>query len=176
MRIGITGVPGTGKTTLSKELSKILNYKYININDIVNEKELWVVIDPTDNAKVVNLRGLEEYLQNNLEENSVYDGHLLCEMQLPLDIIIVLRTPTKILGKRLEERNYNSAKIKANIYSEAMDYCTEKAIRKYDKSKVYEILTDKKIEENLKEIKQILKGEGKQFLAPWVTMDMIIKN
>ncbi|MCD6398342.1 MAG: AAA family ATPase, partial [Candidatus Aenigmarchaeota archaeon] len=32
MKIGITGTPGTGKTEVSKELSKLLNYKYIDLN------------------------------------------------------------------------------------------------------------------------------------------------
>ncbi len=171
MRIGITGVPGSGKTTLSKLISEKYNLKNISINNLINEKNLWTEIDARDDAKVVNMIALKRELLN-LSEDCVVEGHLLCELAVPMDILIILRVPINLLEKRLNERKYNDFKMKSNIYSELLDYCTDRAKCKYSKSetKIYEIVTSKKIEESLEEIDLILKGEGEKFKAPWVNL------
>ncbi len=169
MRIGITGVPGTGKTTLAKEIAKLHNLNYIDINKLIEEKQLWSYIDPVDNAKIVNLAALKRELQN-MPDNSIVESHLVCEMELPLDVVIVLRTPLKMLEYRLSKRKYDSAKIRSNIYSELLDYCTERALRRYKEKEtvVYEINTANNIDKNMQEIKQILNNDGDKFRAPWI--------
>ena len=102
MRIGITGVPGSGKTTLSKLICEKYNFKYVSVNDLVNEKELWTTIDARDDAKVVNMIALKKELLN-LPDNCVIEGHLLCEFPVQLDMLIILRVPIKLLEKRLTE-------------------------------------------------------------------------
>ena len=171
MRIGITGVPGSGKTTLSKLVSEKYNLQYISINDLINEKEFWTTIDARDDAKVVNMIALKKELQN-LPDNCVIEGHLLCEFPVPLDILIILRVPIKLLEKRLTEREYNDFKMKSNIYSELLDYCTDRAKCKYCKSQtiMYEVLTNKTVEECLDDIDQIINGNGQKFKAPWVNL------
>lgn len=171
MRIGITGVPGSGKTTLSKLISEKYNLQYISVNDLVNEKDYWTQIDARDDAKVVNMIALKKELQE-LPDNSVLEGHLVCEFPIPLDILIILRVPIKLLEKRLTEREYNEFKMKSNLYSELLDYCTDRANTKYCNLnvKIYELVTSKKIEENLEEIDLIIKGEGEKFRASWVNL------
>jgi adenylate kinase len=171
MRIGITGVPGSGKTTISKIISEKHNLQYISINDLIEEKNFWTTIDARDDAKVVNMIALKKELQN-IPDNSVIEGHLLCEFPAHLDILIILRVPIKLLEKRLTEREYNDFKMKSNIYSELLDYCTDRAKCKYCKSeaKIYELVTSNTIEQNLEEIDQIIKGDGEKFKAPWVNL------
>lgn len=171
MRIGITGVPGSGKTTLSKLVCEKYNLQYISINDLINEKEFWTTIDARDDAKVVNMIALKKELQN-VPENCVVEGHLLCEFPVPVDILIILRVPTKLLGERLTEREYNEFKMKSNIYSELLDYCTDRAKCKYCNSPtaMYEVLTSKTIEECMGDIDQIINGTGDKFKAPWVNL------
>lgn len=171
MRIGITGVPGSGKTTLSKLVCEKYNLQYISINDLINEKEFWTTIDARDDAKVVNMIALKKELQN-VPENCVVEGHLLCEFPVPVDILIILRVPTKLLGERLTERKYNEFKMKSNIYSELLDYCTDRAKCKYCNSPtaMYEVLTSKTIEECMGDIDQIINGNGQKFKAPWVNL------
>jgi len=171
MRIGITGVPGSGKTTLSKLVSEKYNLQYISVNDLINEKDLWTTIDARDDAKVVNMIALKKELQN-IPENCVIEGHLLCEFPVPLDILIILRVPTKLLEKRLNEREYNDFKMKSNLYSELLDYCTDRAKCKYCNSPttMYEIITNKKIEDCMDDIELILSGNGDKLKAPWVNL------
>lgn len=172
MRIGITGVPGSGKTTLSKLICEKHNLQYISINDLINEKGFWTTIDARDDAKVVNMIALKKELQN-VPENCVVEGHLLCEFPVPLDILIILRLPIKLLEKRLTEREYNDFKMKSNIYSELLDYCTDRAKCKYSNSPktiMYEVLTNKTIEECMDDIDKIINGSGDKFRAPWVNL------
>lgn len=171
MRIGVTGVPGSGKTTISKHLIEKYNMEYISVNELIEKKNLWAQIDARDDAKVVNMIALKKELQN-LPENCVIEGHLICEFPVPLDILIILRTPIKLLESRLNERKYNEFKMKSNLYSELLDYCTDRASCKYCKStaRMFEIVTNKEIEENLEEIDTIIKGEGNKFKAPWVNL------
>jgi len=171
MRIGITGVPGSGKTTLSKLICEKYNFKYVSVNDLVNEKELWTTIDARDDAKVVNMIALKKELLN-LPDNCVIEGHLLCEFPVQLDMLIILRVPIKLLEKRLTEREYNEFKIKSNLYSELLDYCTDRAKCKYCNSPtaMYEVLTNKTIEECMDDIDKIINGSGDKFKAPWVNL------
>lgn len=174
MRIGVTGVPGSGKTTISKLLIEKYNMEYISVNELIEKKNLWTTIDARDNAKVVNMIALKRELEK-LPENCIVEGHLLCEFPLPLDILIILRTPLKLLETRLNEREYNDFKMKSNLYSEMLDYCTDRAKCKYCKSAVgmFEVVTNKKVEETLEEIDTIIKGDGNKFKAPWVNLTEI---
>ena len=63
--------------------------------------------------------------------------------------------------------------MKSNLYSELLDYCTDRAKCKYCNNPttiLYELITNKKIEENLEDFDLILKGEGDKFKAPWVNL------
>ncbi|MCX8200243.1 MAG: AAA family ATPase [Candidatus Micrarchaeota archaeon] len=171
MRIGITGVPGAGKTTLARHIAKKFGLPLIDVNALVKEKGLWTKIDASDDAMIVNMAALKRELEN-LPPDCVVEGHLVCEFGLELDKLIILRTPLKSLEKRLRERGYDEEKIKANMYSELLDYCTEKAIRKYKDTgtELYEILTDRPFEETAGDAEAIITGkETKSSLrAPWV--------
>ncbi|MGB9634920.1 MAG: AAA family ATPase [Candidatus Micrarchaeia archaeon] len=169
MRIGITGVPGTGKTTIAQRIADIYKMRMVNVKELVEERKLWTHVDTDDMAKVVNLLALKRELQE-LPENCIVESHLICEIQLPLDKLIVLRTPLPILEKRLTKRGYDTGKIKSNLYSELLDYCTEKSMLKYKKSgtKIYEVLSIGNLEECIKDIDKIVKGNGEHLRAPWV--------
>ena len=58
MIILITGTPGVGKTTVSSILVEKIDACLVNINELVNEKHLYTVIDEERGYKIVDLDAL----------------------------------------------------------------------------------------------------------------------
>lgn len=115
MKIGITGVPGSGKTTLAKDLAKLYHLQYISINDIVIKHRL---------GKEVDVARLEKIVRKRLKgmDNFVIEGHLLVDLNTRLDKIILLRASYRALLRRYRRRNYSEWKIWENIAAEVLDY------------------------------------------------------
>ncbi|MCS7109199.1 MAG: AAA family ATPase, partial [Candidatus Micrarchaeota archaeon] len=123
----ITGTPTTGKTTLAKYLSK-LGFQILDLNSLVNRKKIWKSKDR--GCKVVDLSLLEKEAKKEInkmrkesEKSIIVEGHLACEIKLPADKVIVLRTRPDVLLRRLKERGYPSYKIIENLEAELLDYC-----------------------------------------------------
>ncbi len=148
----ITGVPGTGKTTAAKLLSRKSGAALIDINKLAETLRLYSHTDEEDRAKVVRLKELEGELSSAIKSERrsvVAEGHLGCEMKLPVSRVIVLRCEPKKLRLRLSSRNYPAAKVSANALSEALDYCTVWSERNYGKAKVFEIDTTERSPEGV---------------------------
>ena len=162
----LTGVPGTGKTTAAKLLSQKTGAALIDINKLAEVLKLYSGVDETDGAKVVRLKELQGELSSAIkaEERSVIvEGHLGCEMKLPVSKVIVLRCNPKVLRARMASRNYPAAKVSANALSEALDYCTVWSERNYGKKKTWELDTTKRsIKQVADEIEKILSGKIKK--------------
>ncbi|MEM4348742.1 MAG: AAA family ATPase [Candidatus Anstonellaceae archaeon] len=139
----LTGVPGTGKTTAAKLAAKVLGAKVIQINQLVESEQLYSRVD-SDGAKVVRLGLLKETICQAIKQSSlpaIIEGHLGCEIRLPVQKVIVLRCHPKILRRRLAKRKYSHQKISSNVLSECLDYCTVLSEKNYGRRKVWEIDT-----------------------------------
>ncbi|MCD6279773.1 adenylate kinase family protein [Candidatus Micrarchaeota archaeon] len=167
MNILITGIPGTGKTTIAKRLARKLKYEYISINSIVEKYHLFSRIDTRTNSKIVYMNKLQDYLYNLLTEGDhIIDGHLGCDLDLPIDFVIVLRTHPKVLEKRLKKRDYNKNKIKENIWAEMLDYCVINSEERY--TNVYEVnTTNKNIDKTIQEILDLIHKKRKSKHYDW---------
>ena len=121
MRIGIAGVQGTGKTTVSDLLSKRLGTPVIHQSDLF--------------SGVVSLKAVRTKFWWILKryKDVILEGHLLCDVKLPLDYLFILRTRPDVLMIRLEQRGYSKEKIDENILAEALDYCIQNAEDRYEK-------------------------------------------
>jgi len=140
-RVLVTGVPGCGKTTLSKLWCKKYGWKYISLNEIVKTKKLYSKID-SDGARVADLVHLEAEVNRILSKTDkpvIIDGHLGCDLHLNAELIIVLRLNPKILKKRLTARKYSFEKIAQNVEAEILDYCAILSGKNYPKLKTFEI-------------------------------------
>ena len=153
--IFISGTPCTGKTTVASDLNDYLSSngfhsRLIKVNDFAIENDLVLGEDPDKLYKVIDIDGLNESLNEEIDQNSncilIVEGHLshLCE---GADKMIVLRLNPSILKGRLEERNYSASKIQENLEAEALAVCSAEAYEIYG-DEVSEIdASDKSIEE-----------------------------
>ncbi len=166
----LTGVPGTGKTTLAAMLSKDMDARLISLNHVVDEQGLWSGTDEFG-TRIVDMLALESYVNAIISSFNgkllIIEGHLGCDLNLMCDVIVVTRTNPKILKKRLKQRGYKGKKLKDNLMAEFLDYATINALERY--VNVYEIdTTHQNPEESIREIKKILKGRGERYGAGWV--------
>jgi len=145
--IAITGVPGTGKSSIAAEISKSTGAKIISINDLVAQQGLFSEVDVSDGAKIVLMPKLERALRQEISKRTgdvVVDGHLACEIKMKADLALVCRCHPDVLRKRLTARGYNEGKVKANVLSEMLDYCTLQCERNFPKANIFEVDTSEK--------------------------------
>ncbi len=69
----VTGTPGTGKTTLSKKISKLLDYKYIDVNKLIKENKLHDGYDRKKKCFVVDIIDLNKFLIGEIKRLKIQD-------------------------------------------------------------------------------------------------------
>jgi adenylate kinase len=160
MKISITGTPCTGKTEVSKLLSKRLNYTLIQVNEFAEKLNAFTGYDKKRKCKILDMKKLENEIKK-IKENIIIEGHT--SHLFSADIIIVLRCNPEILKKRLENRySNNHFKVQENLEAEILGVITSEAIM--NNKKVYEIDTsEKNVEENVDGIIKILNGKTDEF-------------
>jgi len=140
MKIAVSGTPGTGKTEVSKELSKILNYEYIELNKLAEEKGYIIGVDKERNSKIIDSDRLKNV---SVPDNVVIDGHL--SHFVPVDLVVVLRTRPDVLRERLKKKGWLPKKVEENVEAEVLGVCVFDA--EEEKQKVIEIDTTNKTPE-----------------------------
>ncbi len=169
MLIALTGTPGTGKTAISKILED--EFKVVHLNDIVEAREYY---DEERDSYVVNLDSLREYVKSLKNRDIIIESHYAHEM--PVDMVIVLRTHPDELRSRLERRGYDEQKIMENLEAEAMGLITSEALNYYGKDKVFEVdTTDKDARTAAHEVKHIILTRDEKYMARINYMEEILK-
>ena len=129
----ITGVPGTGKTSLSFLLLKnykLKNYKLINDKEFLEKRKLGK--KNKENIIEVSPKNLNKEFNNFFKinkNNIILEGHLWVELNKSIlkkfSKIIILKTRKDLLKKRLKKRKYNFLKIQDNLFSQETNYLEE---------------------------------------------------
>ena len=162
MLIGLTGTPGTGKTSVSKFLEKKRHWKVIHLNDVIKEKHLYTETDEKRDSVIADLELVREYLKENIEDKEIVEEGekevTILESHLShyiADTVIVLRLYPPELEMRLKTRGYSEEKIKENFEAEALDVILVEAFEWC--KKVFEVnTTGKSIEDVGKDIEKII--------------------
>ncbi len=130
MRLVITGVPGSGKTTLAKRLAKKLGVEYIDLNAVAKKN---AKLRTTKKGVEIDLKKLEKTAREITrgKRGFVLEGHLACEVKIPCDLVVILRCNPLVLMKRLRRRSYAGWKVIDNALAEAQDYFVFKTERRY---------------------------------------------
>ncbi len=141
--IAVSGTPGTGKTTLSKKLSKKLGFYYLDVNRIILKHKLSEGYDKKRRTKIVYINKLNTALikeigrikKNNIKNKEyngiIIDSHL--SHYLPrkyVDFCIVAKCDIKELNKRLKKKKFNRNKITENLQAEIFGVCCNEAIER----------------------------------------------
>lgn len=135
--IGVSGTPGTGKTTLAKALAKKLGFAYIDIKNLIEDKNIGSGYDQKRKCRIVDTKILNREIRllvkglkdKGNQKGAVIDSHL--SHYLPkkfFNAVIITRCDIKILKKRLEKRGYDKEKARENIDAEIFDICFNEAI------------------------------------------------
>ncbi|WP_406670879.1 adenylate kinase family protein [Methanolobus sp. ZRKC4] len=157
MLIGITGTPGTGKTSVTKLMENDPSYQVIHLNELIREENLYSEVDHERDCVVADMdlvynRVLE--LQDKLYPVTIVDSHLSHHIA---DIVIVLRTSPEKLKERLEKRKYSVEKVRENLEAEALDIILAEAVDWCEK--VFELnTTGGTVDGTFKDIGKIIKA------------------
>lgn len=160
MILGITGTPGTGKTSVGEQLSKQMDWKLIKINEIVKEKELYDGYDEKRDSYIVDEEKLDKILDSCVKKNCILEGHL-AHYYSDLDLLIVLRTNPNELRRRLKGKGWKEKKVVENLQAEILDIILQQAVER--QGEVYEVNTsDKSAYKSAKIIKEIIEDESER--------------
>ena len=139
----ITGVPGTGKTSIAKHLSQELNLKYLEVNDLVMQHDLYFGYDINRDTLIVDDELLIKRLKQEIDLNSriCIAGGIIFENAM-FDLIIVVHSSIPALRKRFQARSYDEDKIESNLESEIMNVLYYELLEYYSSDIIHEVMND----------------------------------
>lgn len=155
----ITGVPGTGKTTLTTLLAAQLNdsinqrlgtkaiayYKTIHVGEVIKENKLWNDFDNERQCTVFNPDLVVDFLEPIVPKGGcIVDFHSSDFFpERYFDMVILLRCDNTALYKRLEARGYTQSKITENVDCELHDVVKEEVYSAYKPEIILEAKNEK---------------------------------
>ncbi|RZN40949.1 MAG: NMP kinase [Methanophagales archaeon ANME-1-THS] len=152
MILGITGTPGTGKTSVCTALG----LEYLDLNRVIADRGFYTGVDTERGCLIADLTRLKEYVRKADRELLVIEGHLAHFMSP--DVAIVLRADPSVLTDRLTQKGFTPQKIKENVEAEVLDIILAEAVELCDV--VYEVDTSgKRIEEVAALVRAIINAE-----------------
>ena len=139
MNLLVTGTPGSGKTTLAKNIAKKLKMKTINEKDFALKNAIGHYNE--ENELELPIKTLQKKANVFLKKNKriIFEGHVFSETKLAVDKVILLTIDPEELEMRLELRKYSPQKLMDNVFCEGIEYCKKHVLRNYPKGKIIEI-------------------------------------
>lgn len=167
--IGISGTPGTGKSSVARELSKELQIPVIELSEFVVNNNLYLYYDAIRNSYVVDEEKLRNSMAKLYRERGAFIivGHYveILERDLYELVIVLRRNPIELLNI-LKTRRWPDSKVAENVEAELLSVCTFNAIEELGEDLVVEVdVTSKNVSEVVNEIMDILLGLKSVYLG-----------
>lgn len=122
----MTGVPGTGKTTIARAIAVAYpTARVVHLQDLAKARGLLREHDAARDTAVVDMDELAEALAAS-GPFDVVEGHYAHEMDV--DAIVLLRCDPLVLAQRLRERGWRDAKVRENVEAEALDVLAQEVL------------------------------------------------
>ncbi|CAD6192205.1 unnamed protein product [Caenorhabditis auriculariae] len=160
----ITGSPGTGKSTLAKEVADKLGFDLIDVSKEVTQNNLHSAYDNEYGCHVLDEEKLLDHIQDRMDDDRggvVVDYHG-CDFfpERWFDIVAVLRCDNGILYDRLAARGYTDFKIRENIECEIFGSLLEEARDSYKVEVIHELRseTPDEMESNITKICELVEA------------------
>jgi len=155
MWIGLTGTPGTGKTATADWL-RAHGIQVVDLFSFATTHNCLCGEDPTRHTKLIDIDCLNTAIITTYtpDQTLLFEGHFA--HLLPLDKVIILRCHPTTLRRRLQEKNYEPAKIQENVDAETLDVILCEAADLHPEDHCYEIDTTTRTTEETGTIIQTL--------------------
>jgi adenylate kinase len=130
MIISISGTPKTGKTAVAKALARKLGWKLLSLNELADEKKLYLGYDRARKSRIVDIKKLrvETRKLSRTHKNLILESHYSHDM--PCDTIVILHANPGELRKRMQRIGWTKAKIEENVEAEIMEIVRGEALEK----------------------------------------------
>jgi adenylate kinase len=164
----ISGTPGVGKSTVSKQLSSKLSCGLVSIGDLVKDEGLYTQVDRKRDTLVADMSRISKRVSNVVSgsaETLIVEGHYAVDVVSveTVRLVFVLRRDPEELRDILGKRGYGDEKVRENVAAEILDVCLYDAVDRCGVEKVCEVnVTGRTVDEVVDEIQQVLQGKKKR--------------
>lgn len=130
MIISVSGTPKTGKTSVAKVLAKKLKWRLVSLNQLAEEKGLYLGYDMSRRSRIVDIPRLRTEIRrlSKISKNMILEAHYSHDM--PCDVVVILRTNPGELRRRMRRAGWSRKKIEENIEAEIMEVVKGEAMEK----------------------------------------------
>jgi adenylate kinase len=173
MSIVITGNPGVGKHTITKEVAKKLELDITDINKIAKDAGLFEKDQDTNDVDTIKLGKILE--KKNLVGNVIV-GHLapyVLDKHQVKTMIVLRRNPYDLITV-YKERKYTDVKSRENAGSEILGIIAHDAISKFQEKVIQVNTSGKNIEEVVEKIMTVISSNKGNEDVDW--LDLVTKN